>query len=304
MIRALHEGLGIPADALLQEQGASLPEEANLDVSRFPWSAMLKHKWFPGFNGTTRDAKENAEELLSKLFSALSGGDLRLAHYRCHVRSGSEMDSYALLVWRARVVSLAKASPLPSAYKKGSITKDFMNRLVQLSYLDDGPKLAREFLHKNGIHLIVERHLPKTHLDGAATVLDNGAPVVGMTLRHDRLDNFWFCLCHELGHVAKHLAKPDAEWFFDDLDIKDGDKKEDEADKWAQESLIPSNVWNEAPTRVTHAVSDVRELAERLRIHPAIVAGRIRWDNKDYRILSRLLGQGEVRKHFSEEMGE
>jgi HTH-type transcriptional regulator/antitoxin HigA len=74
MIRALHEGLGIPADALLQEQGATLPQEAGIDVSRFPWSAMLKHNWFPEFSGTARDAKEHGEELLSKLFSALSGG--------------------------------------------------------------------------------------------------------------------------------------------------------------------------------------------------------------------------------------
>lgn len=304
MIRALHERLGIPADALLQQQGATLPDEAGLDVSRFPWGAMLKHNWFPGFNGTARDAKEHAEELLSKLFSSLSAGDLQIAHYRGHVRSGSEMDSYALLVWRARVVSLAKASPLPSSYKKGIITKGFMSRLVQLSYLDEGPKLAREFLHKNGIHLIIERHLPKTHLDGAATILDNGTPVVAMTLRHDRLDNFWFCLCHELGHVTKHLTKPDTEWFFDDLDLIDGDEKEHEADEWAEEALIPSSIWEAAPAHLTRAVSDVRKLAEKIRIHPAIIAGRIRWETKNYRILSRQLGQGEVRKHFAEEMSD
>ena len=34
-------------------------------------------------------------------------------------------------------------------------------------------------------------------------------PIVALTLRHDRLDNFWYCLCHELAHVDKHLNDDD-----------------------------------------------------------------------------------------------
>ena len=34
---------------------------------------------------------------------------------------------------------------------------------------------------------------------------DTGCPVIGLTLRYDRLDNFWFVLLHELGHVFLHL---------------------------------------------------------------------------------------------------
>jgi HTH-type transcriptional regulator/antitoxin HigA len=33
-------------------------------------------------------------------------------------------------------------------------------------------------------------------------------------------------------------------------------------------------------------------------VHPAIVAGRIRWRDRNYRILSQFVGTGEVRKHF------
>ena len=50
-------------------------------------------------------------------------------------------------------------------------------------------------------------HMPRTHLDGAALQLADGTPVIGLTLRYDRLDNFWFCLLHELAHIGRHLRK-------------------------------------------------------------------------------------------------
>jgi hypothetical protein len=62
-------------------------------------------------------------------------------------------------------------------------------------------------LAKHGIHLICLEHLPRTYLDGAALQLTDRTPVVGLTLRYDRLDNFWFCLLHELAHVGRHLAE-------------------------------------------------------------------------------------------------
>lgn len=48
--------------------------------------------------------------------------------------------------------------------------------------------VAKELLAKSGISMVIEPHLPKTHLDGAAMLVADG----GLTLRHDRLDNFWF----------------------------------------------------------------------------------------------------------------
>ena len=53
-----------------------------------------------------------------------------------------------------------------------------------------------------------------------------------MTLRYDRLDNFWFVLFHELVHIIKHLHKGDIESIFDDLDAK-ADDIEQEADEQA-----------------------------------------------------------------------
>ena len=297
MIRALHENLGIPADVLLQEPGATLPEEVTgIEWGKFPLKEMFKRMWLE-FDGASRDLKDHAEELMRRFFSGPGACGLDHVLLRGHVRRASTMDNFALAAWCSRVTQLATTRELETRYRSGTLTDGFLRDLVKLSYLSDGPVLAKEFLEKSGIHLVLLRHLPGTHLDGAALLLENGAPVVALTLRHDRLDSFWFSLLHELAHVALHLEEGDSPWFFDDLDA-DGDSLESEADKTAAAALIPEDEWSKAAVRATSTPSAVRKFAEELRITPAIVAGRIRHERKNYRILSRLVGHGKVREQF------
>ena len=218
MMRKLHEGLGIPAEVLLKEPGAKIPPTpAGIEWERFPLGEILKRDWLPDFSGTLGEAKKQAEDLLGSWASALGFDALQPALLRQHVRAGSESDGYALAAWRIRVSLLALEQKI-AKYQPGTVTTEFMRDLVCLSYLDNGPLLAREFLLKSGIHFVVEWHLPHTHLDGAAIRLPDGSPLVALTLRHDRLDNFWFTLCHELAHIALHLDGGEYTVFFDDLD--------------------------------------------------------------------------------------
>src|SRR5205085_2940356 len=109
------------------------------------------------------------------------------------------------------------------------------------------------------------------------------------TLRYDRLDNFWFCLMHELAHVARHLGPQNVE-FFDDLDADAKDAKEQEADKLAQEALVPNRLWNNMPERFVHSEDAVEAIASALRVHPAIVAGRMRYESGRFKMLGDLVG--------------
>lgn len=303
MIRSLHVGLGIPADVLLQEPGAAMPEDlSGIDCGRFPLKDMVERGWFPSFRGKLSDVREHAEELVRGFLEPALRVGMQPALLRQHVRAGSTMDEHALLAWSVRVVTLAQEQSVPE-YQQGSITNDFLKQLVNLSYMDAGPKLAKEFLAKNGIHLVTLNHLPKTHLDGAAMILPSGSPVVAITLRHDRLDNFWFTLFHELAHISLHFEKDGSCWFVDDLDAA-GDKTEQEADKFAADALIPATLWRYAAIRKNPVAADVRRFAEKLRIHPAIVAGRIRREQGSYKILSPLVGHHEVRKHFPSSVGD
>ena len=127
----------------------------------------------------------------------------------------------------------------------------------------------------------------------------DGTPVVGMTVRHDRLDNFWFTLLHELVHVQKHLHK-NADSFIDDLDFEDStDPREIEADRGARDALIPaSSRFKQSRAFRQKTPSAIRELASELQVHPAIIAGRIRHDMRNYRMLNQLVGTRQVRSVF------
>jgi HTH-type transcriptional regulator / antitoxin HigA len=303
MMRALHEGLGIPAEVLLREPDGRLPDRGNVDVGRFPWQEMAKRGWLEGL-GVAREAIRDAVEELYDRFFGKFATLVRSAFYRhpLHVRAGVEMDTYALLAWTVRSARLAELAPLAAVYRPATLDENFTRRLVQLSYLDQGPRLAREFLAKAGIHLVVERHLPKTRVDGAALLLSDGAPIVALSLRHDRLDHFWFCLLHELAHIDLHIKPGDEstqKWFVDDLDVSAMEGVEEEADRWALDRLVPDEEWNRE-IKWLERPDDVIEAAERLRINPAIIAGRVRWETREYRRLSRLVGHGEARRHFPE----
>ena len=93
------------------------------------------------------------------------------------------------------------------------------------------------------------------------------------------------------------------EAFVDDLSLRgvEGvkrDPKEDEADEWAENGLIPSDVWRTSEVRENPSPLTVMELAQRLQIHPAIVAGRVRHETKNFRLLSQFVGSGEVRRQL------
>jgi len=296
MIRNLVNGLGIPAEVLLKEPGAKLKAEEEVQAfKRFPLAIMVKRGWFPGFNGTLAEAKHQIEDLAAAFVGLLGPATLGLALNRQNVRSGKKCDEQALAAWRIRVMALAQNEALPP-YAKGTLNHAFLTELARLSYLEEGPKLAKEFLNKSGIHLVIERHLPKTYLDGAAMKLPDGSPVIALSLRFDRLDNFWFTLFHELAHVVLHLDKDGIEIFFDDLQEKGKCLCETEADAFAANALIPDSKWQASKLTPRSRPCDVTRFAASLRINPAIPAGRIQFEAHDYRLFPSLIGTGRVRR--------
>jgi HTH-type transcriptional regulator/antitoxin HigA len=119
-----------------------------------------------------------------------------------------------------------------------------------------------------------------------------------MTLRYDRLDNFWFTLLHEVAHVAHHLGEG-TNRFFDDLKTDSGnDPREIEADAIAGEALIPTASWQRSPARVLPSPDAAQHLAAQVGVHPAIVAGRIQHENRNFKLLHHLVGRDQVRALF------
>lgn len=297
MIRALSEGLGIPAKVLIRRSDSA----ANPDFES--WSTRLIVEMEKrGYFGRATLKTSTKSELLTGFFS--SSGQLpkfAVLHRKSHYRSSPLSDRHALAAWATHVIKSAQGFETPKKYRHGIVDLRFMQELAKLSVEETGPLLAQEVLRQNGIKLIVEGHLPKTYLDGAAILIRREHPVVGLTLRHDRLDNFWFTLMHELAHIALHFDQ-DINLFYDELEGVKGTEintKEQEADSLAEEALLPKAKWEVSPARLIPSSMAAKSLANELGVHVAIVAGQIRHKGNRYIYLNKIVNQAKVRKFFT-----
>jgi HTH-type transcriptional regulator/antitoxin HigA len=281
---------------LRSQRSEERPQRVDINWELFPVGEMYRRRWFRGFKGSLTAAMAQRVELVSD-FIQEAMPRRQQAFLRSRARLGAEMDPYALWAWQCRILILSKKVELPTSFSRSSITAEWLQELVRLSRYDDGPQRAKEALREIGIPLVVEPHLPRTYLDGAAFLLPNGTPVVGLTLRYDRLDNFWFVLIHELVHIRDHLRKGKLEDIFDDLEAQ-GDELERQTDSEAGQILIPEDQWETALPRYLRTEDSVSTFADEVGIHSAIVAGRIRKEADNYIIMSDLVGHGEVRRQF------
>lgn len=301
MIRSLSSGLGIPAEVLIQDSTGPFrlnnPEEQfELNLQKFPIAEMKTRGWLDISKRITDP--EKIQVALQKFISAFGENPKGILAKRT-VKGDAYTPSvfYALTAWQARVLQRANDSEFRARkeFKISALTDQFVSDLVKLSRYDDGPCQALEQLRDIGISVVIEGHLTKTKLDGAAMLSSLGKPVIGLTLRFDRVDNFWFTLLHELMHVKLHLNERD-EVFLDRLvDKVSTESVEIEANLAAQNWLIPKSAWRTAQVRLLPTKQGIVDFAAQLSINPAIVAGRIQRENANYSLFSDMVGHGQIK---------
>ncbi len=298
MIRALKTGLQIPADILIQD-GSSFPEDGEgVEWSKFPVKEVVKRGLVSGY-----DPKSQPEEIVRELvaMSGVTNFYNNTACLRQGTRRSPKDDHHAVQIWLLEVLIEANNTGQVAKSNTKELDRRLLKRVAQLSVFSDGPLKAKEYLATKGIKLLAVPHYKRTYLDGAVLFDTDRNPVIALTLRYDRLDNFWFTLLHELAHlVLGHLKKVQSDCIIDDLDLKSSlDDKEQEADDAANEALIPEKLWQSHPAKDSARLVDVQELARLADVHPAVVAGRVRFVQNNYRLLARQVGHGEVRGQFS-----
>lgn len=296
MVRKLHEGLGIPLKSLVQDSEGELPPR--IEPHRYPVKEMFIRGYFAAAFGTDwSSVKDRAEELLQGFFGGRQDESIRALN-RQTTSKKCKVNMEAVHAWRCRVLDLAGKLDLPE-YDPEALNDTVIRRLATLSWLPNGPLVVQQQLRELGIAMITEEHLPGTHLDGAAMWHPEGFPVVALTLRHNRLDNFWFTLFHELGHVVKHFENSPEDTFVDtDIDSASEVQTELQADHFALEAFVSEDQWNRLGSM--NYADEIRAAAKKLAIHPAIIAGRLRREAGDYRKHRTLIGQGEVKKLFED----
>ncbi len=298
MVRALEVGLGIPAKVLIRKPGL----ESNSEYQGWD-NRLVVEMESRGYFGSKSLKKYGKLELLKDFFSSISAQPqmammLRKSSYRLSPLT----DKRALVAWSNRVIQKAKKIKTTKKYQDGTVDLNFMQEFVKLSSQENGVILAQKSLKDVGIILVIEPHFSKTYLDGAAILVNKENPVIGLTLRHDRLDNFWFTLMHELAHISLHYNQ-DVSLFYDELETAsiDLDEKEKEADELAEESILPKAKWEVSPARLIPSSMAANSLAKELGVHVAIIAGQIRHKGNKYIYLNKIISEAKVRNYFADE---
>lgn len=180
--------------------------------------------------------------------------------------------------WMCRCRNIASLADAKSYRQKN--LRDCIPELVALSNEPEQVRLVPKILREAGVRLVVVQHLKNTRLDGGALCRNDTEPVVAVSLRYGRLDNFWFTLLHEIVHVLeKDGVSADSEIANIGENI---DAREERANRVAATWLIPQEALESFIRRTSPLFSERRisNFARRMGVHPSIVLGQLKHEGQ------------------------
>jgi HTH-type transcriptional regulator/antitoxin HigA len=157
--------------------------------------------------------------------------------------------------------------------------------LPKLKELMVAPEEARKvsrILLECGVRFLLVETLSSAKIDGVCLWLDEHSPVVAISSRFDRIDNFWFVLRHEIEHVlqchGQRVAALDAELEGDRAGTGPSVSADERvANQAASNFCVPQVQMDAFIARKSPLFSetDLRGFARILRVHTGVVAGQL-----------------------------
>lgn len=264
-------------------------------LSKFPIREMINRGWI-----------EDAEPALLDLQMMRFFGKNRVedipfvsdAPLIPHAAKKSDYDGTTELqyVWLNRVRKIAERMSCP-LYSEDALRKSLPSIREHMLIRDDLIHIP-SILRRCGVRFVLVAALPGSKIDGVCLWID-GQPVIGMTLRLDRLDNFSFVLRHEIEHVLRGDGR-EASFAPVDSDVGADAELECEviANTAAADFCIPRDTLESFILRKSPFISesDMLAFAARVEIHPAIVVGQIQNRTKKFNWLRKY--QTSIREYL------
>ena len=263
---------------------------------RFPVRDMIKRGWV--------EASSNPDVLESRVLKHFNlnsiDGTLSFSHAARRTKAQEEHLTPIQWAWLFRVKQLAHALQVP-AYS----AKTLRAALSELELLMIEPEEARHvpnILADAGVRFLVVEPVPRSKIEGVCFWLENKYPVVGLSMRYDRIDNFWFNLRHELEHVlnrdGKYVPVVDEPQHL--YGSSDQSQEEQLANEAAAEFCVPQEEMGDFIDRLDPVYSTERLIgfSRLMNRHPGIVVGQLQKRTQRWELFKRY--QSKIRHVVTE----
>ncbi|MGA3107325.1 MAG: HigA family addiction module antitoxin [Terriglobales bacterium] len=300
MAKALGEAFDVPAEFFANLQQAydlaqartpdpSVAVRRNMQTT-YPVREMIKRGWLE-----LSDAGM-IETQLARFFCVEGPSDI--PYFGTHAAKKSSYEEReippAQLAWLFRVRQIARSMPAPRYSDKA--LRSAVSEFETLLYAPDESRRVPRMLMDCGVRFIIVEKLPNADIDGVCFWLDEHSPVIGMTTRRDKIDNFWFVLRHECEHVLRGHGRKE-EIIDDNLEgekASTGDTvppEEQLANAAAADFCVPDERLTSflARKHPFYYEKDVIAFARLLNRHPGLVVGQMQHRLNRYDYLSRYL---------------
>lgn len=259
---------------------------ANL-IGGLPVNAMIKRGWIDA--KSVKDIEE-VEASLLRFFQVNRLEDIETLPHAAKKTNVSISATPAQMAWLYRVKSLA-SEMLVASYSEESV-RLAISKIKALIHSPEELRKVPRILAEAGIRFVIVEALPSTKIDGVCFWLNDRSPVIGMSMRFDRIDNFVFVLRHELEHVAN---RDGLSTMMLDVDVNSEEAiqvtpelrdQEARANAAASEFCVPKKMMDAFIARKApiFAKRDIIGLARMVKVHAGLVAGQLQFRTQKYHI--------------------
>ena len=263
-----------------ENRSDEIAERAKL-YDLFPVREMKKRGWISDFS--------DPEDIRTELQSFLAVDDINEGmtfSFSAKKSKPDESFGFGHLAWIQAAINQSKSCTV-AKFTPSKVAKH-LPELLALSHHSKEVRNVPSVLAKMGIRFVSIKHLIGTKIDGAAIWIDKKTPLIALSLRYDRIDNFWHTLLHEVSHIKN------GDESVVDIDVMNAhpdDEIEQRANRDACEWLINQSSLDSFFLRHKPRFSrtNIIQFANLHKVHPGIVVGQIHHRLNDYRILRKLL---------------
>ncbi len=250
-----------------------------------PVSEMIRRRWLRNVDDIRNVA--GVESALCKFFDVPSVDEIEILPHAAKRTNVFSPATPAQLAWLYRVKQIASKS-MAAKYSCDAL-QSAVSEMRNLLTSSEGVRKVPRLLAMAGVRYVIVESLPGAKIDGVCFWLDDRFPVIGMSLRHDRIDNFWFVLRHECEHVMQGHGRAAVM-----LDVNLENERADVGDDIPEEERIANDAAAQfcvPQAQLTKFISlkypffaerDILGFARTIHVHPGIVAGQLQHKTKRY----------------------